>query len=242
MTYKDWLSIPQQKLLAVTSGAVFRDDFGLLTNIRSRLKYYPDDVHLYICKAQWRKIGNESAFVGRSGICGDNLGSMVLASQIVHECMRLCFLLEKQYFPYSKWFGSAFAKLDCANEMQPLLEDVLLSQPVADWKERERRLTLIYTKLVDLHNRMMHGAYGDQVPPVSKDLVVAQFHQRPFITLHDQAIIDQIDQVLQNTGSSIIPYNANLNLGSINQISNQVEILENPPVYFALCSAVYQGL
>lgn len=38
--------------------------------------------------------------------------------------MRLCFLMEKQYAPYPKWFGTAFAQLDCAERLLPVFEEV----------------------------------------------------------------------------------------------------------------------
>ena len=38
------------------------------------------------------------------------------------DLMRLCFLIERRYAPYSKWFGTAFSQLDAAAEVGPLLE------------------------------------------------------------------------------------------------------------------------
>ncbi len=39
--------------------------------------------------------------------------------------MRLCLLLERRYAPYSKWLGSAFARLDVAEELTPSLRGAL---------------------------------------------------------------------------------------------------------------------
>lgn len=41
--------------------------------------------------------------------------------------MQICFLMERQYAPYPKWFGSAFGQLDCASHLKPVLERVLRS-------------------------------------------------------------------------------------------------------------------
>ena len=62
--------------------------------------------------AQWTWVAQEEAFVGRAVEVGDELGSRVMAARVVRELMRLCFLLERAYAPYSKWLGSAFARLD----------------------------------------------------------------------------------------------------------------------------------
>jgi hypothetical protein len=49
-----WLSTPQQALLEITAGAVFRDDAGELTAARQALAWYPDDVWFWLLACQWR--------------------------------------------------------------------------------------------------------------------------------------------------------------------------------------------
>jgi hypothetical protein len=73
----DWLGIPEQLLLSVTAGAVLRDDLGELTALRQRLRYLPPDVWLLKLSAQWARIGEEQAFVGRAGDNGDDIGSRI---------------------------------------------------------------------------------------------------------------------------------------------------------------------
>jgi hypothetical protein len=130
----DWLIIPEQKLLEVTAGRVYHDGLGELEELRARLAYYPKDVWLYLLSAQWRRIGELEAFVGRAGEAGDDLGSRLIATCLVRDLMKLCFLLEKTYAPYSKGFGTAFAKLRCAPEPAPNFERVLSAN---SWRGRE---------------------------------------------------------------------------------------------------------
>ncbi|MEV0897091.1 DUF4037 domain-containing protein [Actinoplanes sp. NPDC049802] len=111
MSALDWLAIPAQRLAEATGGAVFHDDSGELTHLRSRLRWYPDEVWRYILAAQWTRIAQEEAFVGRSAEAGDDLGSRLVAARLAREVMRLCLLLARQYPPYSKWLGTAFAAL-----------------------------------------------------------------------------------------------------------------------------------
>ncbi|HYJ92643.1 MAG TPA: DUF4037 domain-containing protein, partial [Pyrinomonadaceae bacterium] len=106
MAISDWLTIPQQRLLEVTSGAVYHDGTGELEKVRRKFSYYPDDVWLYLLASQWKKISQEEAFVGRTGQLGDELGSRIIAARIVRELMLLSFLLERSYAPYSKWLGA----------------------------------------------------------------------------------------------------------------------------------------
>lgn len=146
----DWLTFSEQSLLALTSGKLFYDELAV-EDARRRFSYYPRDVWLYLLAAQWSLISQEEAFVGRTDQAGDALGSRVIAARLVERFMRLCFLMEKRYAPYSKWFGTAFRRLDCAMELGPLLEEILAAP---DYPARELPLAQVYTRLAEMHNRL----------------------------------------------------------------------------------------
>ncbi len=116
-----WLTFSEQALLEVTAGAVFHDGLGTLAETRRLLAYYPHDIWLYLLAAQWARVSQQEPFVGRTGEVGDELGSALVAADLVRDVMRLGFLMERQYAPYSKWYGSAFAFLACAARLKPHL-------------------------------------------------------------------------------------------------------------------------
>ena len=144
----DWLTMPEHTLLTLTSGAVFRDEVGL-GRVRQRLAYYPRDVWLYLMVAGWWRIHPEMNLVGRTGYVGDELGSSLIGSRLVADVMRLCFLIERRYAPYSKWFGTAFARLACGPRMTPMLQRVMRA---STWREREEALTTVYEHLAEMHD------------------------------------------------------------------------------------------
>ncbi|TDD26061.1 DUF4037 domain-containing protein [Kribbella turkmenica] len=149
-TVRDWLTFPEQGLRMLTAGAVFHDDLGLQA-VRDRLAYYPDDVWRYLQISAWWRVHPEMNLAGRAGFVGDELGSALIGSQLVHNLMRLCFLMERQYAPYSKWFGTAFSQLSCAGELTPLFSKVLHTD---SWQDREEALMAAYTGVAELHNRL----------------------------------------------------------------------------------------
>lgn len=173
LTPAEWLAIPEQHLATVVHGAVFRDDLGELERARDRLRWYPHDVWLYVLAAQWRRIDQEEAFVGRCGDVGDELGSRIVAARLIRELMHLCFLMERQYAPYSKWFGSAFARLECAAQLQTVLMAVLDANT---WREREAHLSSAYSLIANLHNAL------EITQPVPVE--VSNFHNRPYQVIH----------------------------------------------------------
>ncbi len=147
---RDWLTLPEQRLRMVTAGAVFHDEVGLQA-LRDRLAYYPRDVWLYLLIAAWWRVHPEANLMGRAGFVGDELGSSVIATQLVRDLMHLCFLLEKQYAPYSKWFGTAFSQLECASTLGPLLHAVVRADA---WSQRQDALADAYRSVADLHNTL----------------------------------------------------------------------------------------
>ncbi len=120
-TLVDWLATPAMSFLGVTAGAVFHDGPGQLTVARQRANWYPDAIWRWLVACQWRRVGEEQAFIGRAAMAGDELGAAIIAARLVREAMRLAFLLESRYAPYSKWLGAAFATLGLAPGLTPRL-------------------------------------------------------------------------------------------------------------------------
>jgi hypothetical protein len=117
----DWLTLPEQKLRSIVSGAVFHDEIGLQA-VRDRFAYYPHDVWLYLLAAGWARLGQEEHLMGRAGYAGDEIGAALIGARLVRDVMRLCFLMEQQYAPYPKWFGTAFKQLTSATRLVPVLQ------------------------------------------------------------------------------------------------------------------------
>jgi hypothetical protein len=212
----DWLTVPEQKLLEVTAGRVYHDGLGELEEVRAKLTYYPNDVWLYLLSAQWRRIGELEAFIGRAGKVGDDLGSRIIAASLVRDLMKLCFLMEKTYAPYSKWFGTAFAKLRCAPELAPVFERVLSAN---SWREREEYLSRAYGAVARMHNAL------GVTPPLGTK--VSPFHTRPYLVIHAERFAAAIDAAITDPEVRSIPIKA----GSVDQVTDNTNVLERPAAY-----------
>jgi hypothetical protein len=195
LTVRDWLAIPEQKLRTLVTGAVYHDGLNVLGPMRQRLAYYPRDVWLYVLSAGWARIGQEEAFVGRTGIEGDEIGSAIIGARLVRDVMRLCFLMERQYAPYSKWYGMAFSQLDCARHLRPVLRQVL---GAASWHEREKHLSAAYEVVATMHNRL---AITEPVPTQ-----VSQFHGRPFLVIQGESIAERIWESIRDPEVQALPW------------------------------------
>ena len=211
----DWLAIEEQRLLGVTAGEVYYDGLGpgLLESLREKLRYYPQDVWLYLLAAQWMKIGQEEPFVGRCGSVGDELGSRLIATRLVQSLMRLCFLMEKRYAPYSKWFGTAFSRLACAGQFLPAFE---MAWRASTWQEREEALCRAYELAAGMHNDL---GITPRLPEQ-----VSLFHDRPFRVIHGDVFAEAIMGAIHSQDVRALPRF----VGSVNQFLDSVDVLSNP--------------
>ena len=224
VTVADWLVTPQQKLLEITKGQVYADELGALTAVRRKLAWYPHDVWLYLLVAQWSRIGQEEHFVGRTGFVDDDLGSQLLAGRLVHDLMLLCFLMEKRYAPYPKWFGTGFKELACYEALQPILRQVLLAD---NWQERESYLCTAYEFVARKHNEL---GITEWVEPT-----VRPFHGRPFQVIDAGRFAGPIyrkisDEAVRQIGTAV---------GSIDQFSDNTDLRENLTLHKRL-KALYE--
>ncbi len=170
----DWLTFPEQKLRTISRGEIFHDALGL-GETRRRFSYYPRDVWLYQLASAWARVGQEEHLMGRAGSVGDEIGSALIGARLVRDLMRLCFLMERTYAPYPKWFGTAFNQLSCAAVLSPSLRGALRA---GDWRERERHLVEAYRLVARAHNAL---GLTEPLPAEPRD-----FFGRPFrvIELH----------------------------------------------------------
>jgi Domain of unknown function (DUF4037) len=151
VTTLDWLSTPAQRLAEVTGGRVFHDGPGDLTAARARLSWYPDDIWRYVLACQWQRISQEEPFPGRSAEAGDELGSAVVTARLARDLMRLCLLMRRRYPPYSKWLGTAFARLPEADALAPLLTAAVTAP---GWPDRQRYLAGAFETAAARHNEL----------------------------------------------------------------------------------------
>jgi hypothetical protein len=207
----DWLTTPQQRLLEITQGPVFHDGLGELEPLRASLAWYPHDVWLWLLACQWRRLDQEEHFVGRTAEVGDELGSRVLTARLARDLMRLCFLLERRYAPYPKWFGSAFARLDAAGEVGAPLERAIAA---TDYPAREEALVEAVEAVARRHNAL------ELTEPVEP--TVRLFHTRPFRVLGSARFADACLAGVSDPWLRSLPL-----VGAVDQLSDSTDVLSD---------------
>ncbi|GAA2823446.1 DUF4037 domain-containing protein [Kribbella solani] len=218
----DWLVTPQQQLLGVVAGQVYADD-GRLAPVRAALSWYPDQIWHWLMACQWSRIAQEEAFVQRTDEVGDVLGSRVVAARLTRDLMRLALLQSRTYAPYTKWLGTAFARLDDSDGLASALSGAV---DAASYADREQALVTAYELVARRHNAL---GVTDELDP----------SPRPYFDRPAQVIgADRFVQAcLANVTDEAVKRHGLI--GSIDQYVDNTDVLSNPQVYRKL-AAVYR--
>jgi hypothetical protein len=180
----DWLCIPEQRLVELTAGLVFYDGLARLNELRSLLRYYPQDVKLIKLAAYWQCIANEEAFIGRGVELGDLLHVKLVSARLVNSLLKICFVLKETYVPYSKWFSRAFERLDLPQVKTAALRVLHANDP----KEIEDHWAELCTLVLDLQN------HTPGIPAVTNE--IGDYYKRPYKVIMAGAIVDELRQAI----------------------------------------------
>ena len=125
---KDWFFISEQFLLEATNGKIFCDNFGLLTETREKLGYFPEDIRL-------KKLAGNILIMGQAGQYNykrcvnrkETAAAQLAVIEFVNATLKVIFLLNKKYIPYYKWSFRALKSLPQLSEHYYELEYLISS-------------------------------------------------------------------------------------------------------------------
>ena len=220
----EWLSVSEHRLLGFTSGKLFVDDLGL-SGIRKSLSFYPKDVKLYLIASQWALLSEEQAFVKRCGDRSDEIGSRLICARMIERLLRLCFLYENTYAPYSKWFGTAFSELSIAFPVQKECEKALSAVSV---KDREEHLVRAQLLLSEIHNA---SCLTEKM-----EIQVQNYHERDIRVIFPEKISEKVQEHILDPSLKNYPL-----IGSVSQIGNFVA-LSDPPEFRENIQRLYEDI
>lgn len=225
VTLTDWLITPTHTLATLVDGIVYHDPAGLLSARRAALQWYPEDVWRYALASAWLKVSHEEAFIGRTGSRGDDLGSAIVTVRLARELMRLAFLIERRWAPYSKWLGTAFTRLPIATRVGPHLSGAVHAD---DWRGREAALCAAQSVLADATNALGLAEELDPAPRRFFDRDIRVLFGHRFTTalaarVTDPDVRELIDRLgwRRNGEAPAFP-------GTIDQATDSVEVLMRP--------------
>ncbi|MEU4426518.1 DUF4037 domain-containing protein [Actinoplanes sp. NPDC024001] len=214
VTVHDWLATPWQRFAELTGGAVFHDPAGQLGAVRQRLGWYPTDVWRYVLACQWQRIGQEEAFVARTAETGDDLGSRIVTGRLCRDLARLLLLQQRRWPPYQKWLSTAIG----GDPARALLEAAMRAPALA---ERAGALCAAYEEAGTRQNALGLS--------VSQPAVRRSFFDRGYDVIDAGRYAGALRSAITDPVLAGRPLT-----GSIDQISDNTDVLERPAVCRAL--------
>jgi hypothetical protein len=148
----DWLSIPEQALAETVNGKIFYDGSGELTEIRSRLSYFPESI--------WKKkIAGNLLLMAQSGQYNymrclahkEPAAAQLAVFEFVKHAISAVFLLNRQYQPYYKWCFHALRDLPMLSIEAELFELLITTDnEEKNSEEKYRIIEGIASDIIDL--------------------------------------------------------------------------------------------
>ena len=150
LTLQQWLTVEDFRLLEATNGKVFRDDSGILTEVRNRISAMPEDIFLKKLAGNLQMMDQSGQYnYDRSILRSDTAAAQLSLYEYVKAAMKTVFLLNHQYMPYYKWAFTALKQLPKLSLSAVILEYLITNgnsqQEVKVKKEMMQSLTVIIT-------------------------------------------------------------------------------------------------
>ena len=142
------------------------------------------------------------------------MGSRIIEARLTRDLMRLCFILERRYAPYSKWLGTAFSALRCAAELSPSLEGLKSNS----WQERQGLLCVAYEAAARIHNALGIAA--------ALDPAVRSFHNRPYLVLDAERFANSAADLISDPDLVKVRETVGL-IGGIDQFADSTDLLDH---------------
>jgi len=140
LTVSEWMPVSSQGLAESTNGELFFDNYGEVSAIRGRLKFYPEDIRR-------KKLAGNLLMMAQAGQynysrCirhGETGAAQLAAGAFVDHTAEVIFLLNRRYRPFYKWMFRALRSLPRLSLHAELMEYLLTTdneRSMADEKFR----------------------------------------------------------------------------------------------------------
>lgn len=145
-----WFCISEQFPLEATNGKIFCDNFGLMTRLREKIAYMPEDVRL-------KKLAGNILLMAQSGQynyarCikrGETAAAQLAVTEFVNTTLKVIFLLNKKYMPYYKWTFRALRDLEKLSDLYDGLEYLISSTNEAgETKKKQEMIETVSERII----------------------------------------------------------------------------------------------
>ena len=161
-----WLNLPEYVLLECVNGEIFEDSSNVITDIRKRLEYYPEDIRR-------KKIAGYLIMMNQSGQYNyerclkrnDHGAAALCLNEFVNAAIHVTYRLNRKYTPYYKWMFTGLRRLKILPVIAEFCEYLLNSGSSEAEIEAKREMIRNVTSLIvdELQNQKLTDSDSDDL-------------------------------------------------------------------------------
>ncbi|HKI54195.1 MAG TPA: DUF4037 domain-containing protein [Anaerolineales bacterium] len=143
----------ESTLYFLRHGAIWYDGSGEMSAWREALRYYPEKIWFIRVAEELFRVWQygEYNFVQRVAKRNDPLANAVCIGEFVNSVMRTYLLLNRDYTPYWKWLAHEFRKLEEAQTVAPMLEELVSAN------NTEKQVEIVLKLSGDIYQEIKNG-------------------------------------------------------------------------------------
>ena len=151
---KEWFTLPEEALAESVNGEIFFDNYGLITDIRNRISFYPSDIKL-------KKLAGHLLLMAQSGqynysrcmAHGETGAAQLSLFEFAKSAISAVFLLNGKYKPFYKWSFRALRSLEILPRAADYLEFLISSDNSKE--NTENKQVIIETTASEIIDELM---------------------------------------------------------------------------------------
>ena len=211
----DWLCVPENKLLEITSGEIFYDaNDTLQEKLQVYKNYYPLNVWKYRIAYLWESISWDIDTIGLSRKRGNSISEKMAIYKTVFPLIKLISAYNRKYSPsYCKHIGTEFYKLPHVSDKTGfLLEECLKTDDVLTVKSNlEKTIEIIikfhnsYSELPDICLEKSKPIYGRGFWDIDCQKIAGTIHESIHGELKEVPLHGAADQFVTNEDFLVFP-------------------------------------
>ncbi len=126
-SWQQWLALPSESLAEAVNGEVWRDDLGIFTAEREKIRRgMPEDVRIKKLAARTISMAQSGQYnYSRCLKHGEYGAAMLALGEFVNNAAGAIFLLNREHMPYYKWRFRRMGELPVLGGMRDALEFLL---------------------------------------------------------------------------------------------------------------------
>ena len=161
-----WLNLPEYVLLECINGEIFEDNNNVITGIRKKLEYYPEDIRKKKTAGYLIMMNQSGQYNYERCLQRNDHGAAALClNEFVNAAIHVTYRLNRKYTPYYKWMFTGLRQLEILPVIAEFCEYLLNSgSSEREVEAKKEMIRNVYSLIIDeLQNQKLTESESDDL-------------------------------------------------------------------------------